>query len=419
MLFVDQVRRGDPRLRWLGVLFFCGFALLLSGLSYVQIVSQEKYANSLKLQSFRTVRVPASRGRIFDRNGQVLADNQPRYNINLFLEDIRSQFTYEYTNSVVKEFVAAHHRRPKTEAEKSEVSRIARYRVVSNIVWQVSSAVLPTPLILMADGFEKHYSEKRAIPMPIVTDLTPQQMAIFMERAWDLPGIELEVEPYRFYPHGSLAAHALGYVIREKNEEDANDNDVAFHYRLPDYQGATGLEGGFNNELRGAAGAKAILVNNVGYRQSEETWQEPVPGKSVVLTVDLEIQKAAERALLMSGPDTRGAAVVLDCRTGDILAMASAPTYDLNMFVRPREFSTNEWNRLQDDVLTPQYNRALQGTYHPGSTFKIIVALAGFEAGMINPADVVIVPPEKQYILGNRKIADTAPAGIYDFKERN
>src|SRR5678816_3979404 len=132
MLFVDQVRRADPRLRWLGVLFFCGFALLLAGLYYVQIVSREKYENSLKIQSFRTVRVPAARGRIFDRNGNVLADNQPRYNINLFLEDIRSQFVYEYTNSIVKEFVAINHRRPNTE-EKNELSRVARYRVASNI----------------------------------------------------------------------------------------------------------------------------------------------------------------------------------------------------------------------------------------------------------------------------------------------
>src|SRR6185295_7967223 len=172
MLFVDQVRRADPRLRWLGVLFFCGFAVLLTGLYYVQIVSQEKYENSQKIQSFRTVRVPAARGRIFDRNGNVLADNQPRYNINLFLEDIRSQFTYEYTNSVVKEFFAVHQRKPKTEAERSEVARTARYRVASNIVRQISSAVLPLPLVLVPAAFEKHYAEKRAIPMPIVTDLT-------------------------------------------------------------------------------------------------------------------------------------------------------------------------------------------------------------------------------------------------------
>src|SRR5262249_26463617 len=90
---------------------------------------------------------------------------------------------------------------------------------------------------------------------------------------------------------------------------------------------------------------------------------------------------------------------------------------DPNMFVRPRDFGTNEWARMTNEVLIPQYNRALQGTYHPGSTFKIIVALAGFDAGMINPADTVTVPPDKRYWLGKRPIRDTAPPGVYDFKE--
>src|SRR6188768_3826616 len=102
MLVIDQVRRSDPRLRFLGAMILFGFCVLLTGLWYVQIVSGRKYENSLKVQAFRTVRVPAARGRILDRNGQVLVDNQPQFNINLYLEDIRGQFTYEYTNSLKK-----------------------------------------------------------------------------------------------------------------------------------------------------------------------------------------------------------------------------------------------------------------------------------------------------------------------------
>src|SRR5688572_25276299 len=132
MLVIDQVRRSDPRLRGLALLFFCGFAVLLVGLWYVQIVSGRKYEDSLKVQSFRTVRVPAARGRVLDRNGQVLVDNQPRFNINLYLEDIRAQFTYEYTNSVKREFVAKNGRSPKL-SERGQLEQHARYRVVSNI----------------------------------------------------------------------------------------------------------------------------------------------------------------------------------------------------------------------------------------------------------------------------------------------
>lgn len=415
MFFLDQVRRSDPRLRALALVIFLGFTVLLVGLWFVQVVSQRKYENSLRIQAFRTVRVPAARGRILDREGRVLVDNQPRFNINLFLEDIRPQFTFEYTNSVKKEFVAKYGRTPKN-TERWDLEREARYRVASNIVWKVSSAVLPQPLLLNPYGFEKHYREQRAIPMSLVTDLTPQQIALFMGTASDLPGVELEVEPYRFYPHGSLAAHALGYTLRDQGKDEEKEGDISFHYRMADYQGATGLEGGFNNDLRGKPGAKAILVNNIGYRQSEETWIDPLPGKNLVLTLDTEVQKAAERALNMTGADTRGAVVVLDVRNGDVLAMASAPSYDLNMFVRARDYSQSDWDRLNDPILTPQYNRALQGAFHPGSAFKIVVALAAFEAGVMDLETKVYNPG--YYMLGKRRIEDNnAPEGWWAFHE--
>jgi penicillin-binding protein 2 len=418
MLVIDQVRRSDPRLRSLALLFFVGFAILLIGLWFVQIVSGRKYEDSQKVQAFRTVRLPAARGRILDRNGQVLVDNQPRFNINLYLEDIRAQFTYEYTNSLKKEFVARHGRSPKS-TERWELEREARYRVVSNIVWQVSTAVSPQPLILNQTVFEKLYREKRAVPMSIVTDLTPHQIALFFGKASALPGVQLEVEPYRFYPYGSLAAHALGYTRREEVLEEEEGEDGLFNYRtipVTEYHGVTGLEGGFDEELRGKAGIKAILVNNIGYRQSEETWIEPSPGKNLVLTLDLEIQKAAETALAMSGPDTRGAVVVLNVKNGDVLAMASAPAYDLNMFVRSREYSTNDWNRLNDEILRPQFNRALQGAYHPGSTIKMLVALTAFEAGVADLNTSVYNPGFIK--VGSRPIKDNnAPIGEWAFME--
>lgn len=415
MLVIDQVRRSDPRLRFLGLIVFVGFSVLLTGLWYVQIVSQRKYENSLKVQSFRTVRIPAARGRILDRNGEVLADNQPRYKINLFLEDIRPQFLYEYTNSVKKEFIARNGRSPKG-AERWELERQARYQVVSNIVWQVSAAVLPQPLVLNPTPFERHYREQRAIPLSLVTDLTPQQIALFMEKASHFPGIELEVEPYRFYPHGSLAAHALGFTRKEQKIDERDEAAIRFNYPIAVDEGISGLEFGFDEELQGKEGAKAILVNNIGYRQSEETWIEPTAGKNLVLTLDLEIQKSAERALAMSGPETRGAVVVMNCRNGDILALASAPSYDLNMFVRGRDYSKADWARLEDPILAPYYNRALQGAYHPGSTFKIIVALAAFEAGVMG-LDYKVYNPGYS-MVGRRRIEDNnAPVGEWAFTE--
>src|SRR5688500_3486254 len=198
--------------------------------------------------------------------------------------------------------------------------------------------------------------------------------------------------------------------------EDFDDNEIRFNYPIAVDDGVTGLEQGFNDDLLGKEGAKAILVNNIGYRESEETWIEPSAGKNVVLTIDMEIQRSAERALAMSGPETRGAVVVMNVRNGDILALASAPTYDLNMFVRPRDYSKGEWERMDDPVLRPQYNRALQGFYHPGSIFKIIVGLAAFEAGV--DLDYSVHNPG-YYMVGKRSIDDhNAPkGGDYSFIE--
>ena len=146
-MIVDQTKRGDTRLRFLAAGLFFGLFILLAGLWYVQVVSSKKYKDSLKQQAFRTLRVPGARGRILDRHGQVLADNQPRYNINLYLEDIRHLFLYEYTNSLKKEFFTKHGRNPKSTKEKLELSAEARYRAVSNIVWQVSSALSAAPVV--------------------------------------------------------------------------------------------------------------------------------------------------------------------------------------------------------------------------------------------------------------------------------
>src|SRR5436190_9336687 len=249
--------------------------------------------------------------------------------------------------------------------------------------------------------------------MELVTDLSSDQIALFMERAVDVPGIELEVEPYRFYPNGMLAAHTLGYVQQEMEPE--GEEEIRFRYRLPDYKGKSGVESGYDDDLRGKAGAKAILVNNIGYRQHEEVWDSPDAGKNVVLTLDVDLQKAAEKALSGGASDTRGAIVAMNCRNGDILALVSAPAFDPNMFVRPRDYSSNDWTRLNDEILAPQYNRALQGAYNPGSIFKVIVALACFENNIMTPDQTVNNPG--YYTLGRRKIRDTAPPGEYDFKE--
>jgi penicillin-binding protein 2 len=192
--------------------------------------------------------------------------------------------------------------------------------------------------------------------------------------------------------------------------------DAYFSYRLPDYRGVVGIEAGFDSLLRGRAGAEAVLVNNLGYRQTVNVWSQPEPGHNVVLTIDLTIQQAAERSLMQhQGADARAAIVVMDVRSGDVLAMVSTPAIEPNYFVgglTPDEFQ-KETARLNDPQLRPQINRATQENYAPGSIFKPIIGLAALEAGL--DPDARVDNPGYVYV-GRRHITDLAPPGQYNFR---
>ncbi|MEP6663911.1 MAG: penicillin-binding transpeptidase domain-containing protein, partial [Verrucomicrobiota bacterium] len=416
MLIFDQLRRDDIRLRIISIGVLVGVVILLAGLWWVQIVSSRRYQENLKNQSFRSVRVPALRGKILDRDGETLAENRPRFDVNLYLEDLRDQFTFEYKNSVRPEFLRAHPQSRVTTGIRNLLVSEARYRVASNLTAQIT-AKLQEPQILDQKRFIQHYTQRPYIPFPILQNLTPRQVATFAEQLTGMEGVEMEIQPLRTYPNGSTAAHLLGWIQRHDKPDD--DEEIDCKYYLPDFVGRAGIEQDFDSALRGKAGVKSLLVNNVGYRQREETilWQEP--GKNLFLTIDLEIQKVAEKALAGAQADTRGAVVVMDVRNGDVLAMASAPTFDPNVF--PNGISTEEWQKLNDDKYRHMFNRATYGAYPPGSTLKILTAIACFEAGVLNPREIFHVdvdpqnPPKGCIFVERRKIRDTANTGDYDF----
>src|SRR5262245_1682250 len=198
MLIIDQLKRGDKPLQVLAGTVAVGILILLGGLWYVQVMAAQRYRNDLQIQSFRTVRVPAVRGKILDRNGTPLADNRPSYNINLYLEELRSSFREEYTNRVRKEFFAANPARKNVSKEvAAELERLARFRVVSNLLGQVSYS-LNEPQLLDEKMFNRHYADQRSLPYPLLKDLSFQQVASFVERSGDLPSMDLDVQPMRF-----------------------------------------------------------------------------------------------------------------------------------------------------------------------------------------------------------------------------
>jgi penicillin-binding protein 2 len=431
MLIFDELKKNDPQLRLVAVVLAGGLLVLLAGLWWVQIVSAREYESHLETQSYRTVRIPAVRGKILDRNGRVLAENRPQYNLGLYLDDLRKQFDAAYGQSlaqaraVQEQLIAAREKklgRSLTKVERrqfaltpearEQLREQARFHVASDVVMRVSER-LDQPLALNGATFGRHYETKRALPYPLLTNLDNVQIARFEEQYSGTLGVDLDLQAIRVYPFGTTAGHLLGYLQRDDRSEQGED--ASFSYRLPDYRGVVGVEGGSDAQLRGRAGAEAVLVNNLGYRQSENILSPSEPGHNVVLTLDMDIEEAAESSIeRRQGTNARAAAVVMDVRTGDVLAMVSSPA------INP-DYAANDPQYLDDPQLRPQINRATQENYAPGSIFKTVVGLACLEAGL-NPEQIYEVqsdpfrPGKGCIYIGRRKIDDTVTPGPYNFR---
>ena len=413
MLIFDQLKKSDRPLQLLAAAILLSMLLLLAGLWYVQVLSTQRYRNNLQVQSFRTVRVPAVRGKILDRNRIPLAENRPSYNLNLFLEELRPLFRAEYTNRVRKEYLAANTGLTNVpRGSVPELERQARYRVVSNLLLNVSAS-LQDPRLLIERHFHNHYDSQRSLPYPLLRDLSATQVAAFSEKSGHIPSLDLDVQPIRAYPHKSLASHVLGHLRRDDTPQ--GDEELPVKFLLPDYVGVSGIEAFFDKELRGQAGVRSVLVNSMAYRQREEMLLDPQPGQNVVLTIDYYIQQATERALGGAESHLRAAAVVMDVRSGDILAMASAPTFDPSLFLGP--IPPAEWERLSDEKLHPMFNNAAYGIFPAGSTFKIVDALAALECGELDPEEIYHSKGYFQLTGRSRPIRDTAGEGNFNFEK--
>jgi penicillin-binding protein 2 len=411
MFVFPTLKQRDRRLRVLAVVMGLGLFVLLSGLWFVQIVCASRFESNSRKQSLKRVGMPAIRGKILDRDGQVLADNRPHYDAILYLEDLQSQFGEAFTR-LTKDYASQHplavqaNGRVHLTAEASrELQLEADCQVVSNITFQVGAS-LQEQRIFNTNAFLRHYTNYPYVPFDIVPDLAPRQVARFAEQLSGLPELEMETQPVRSYPNGALAAHILGYVQRESFDAEQ------VSYTLPDYEGRSGVERVFDSKLRGRPGVKLVLVNSLNYRQHEDIETPNEPGGDIYLTIDLAVQRAAEKALAAAQANVRGAVVVMDVRNGDILAMASAPAFDPNNYVAG--LTPNEMTALNDPKNMPQINRAIDGAYPPGSTFKIITAIACLESGL-DPNEVYDSPGEYRASPNSRPIGDTAGAGKFDF----
>jgi penicillin-binding protein 2 len=362
MIISAPFRENNPRLRAIGTIIAGGLFLLLGALWRVQIMRGQHYDNKQDAQSLRRIRIPAARGEIVDRNGVVLANNRPSYDIAIYLDQMGV---------------------PK----KSNVVTVA----------QANLGILGSELGLqnkLADrDIKLHYQKRRPLPMPVWHDLPPEQVAAFSERASNLPGADLIVMPVRQYPLGSLAAHLIGYVGKADADDD-DDEIEKFHYYQPDSVGKQGVEKACDEYLRGSPGGHTIRVNPAGTIKDDLGEKQAERGGRVTLTIDVRLQRILEKALgeapPTAGRQLSGAVVLLDVRTGEVLALASAPSFDPNIFSPGTPGQMIE--AVMNNPASPMLNRTIGARYPPGSTFKPITLLAGLESGVISPQDTVTCP---------------------------
>ncbi len=253
MLIFDQLKQNDAPLRLVALVMAAGLCLLLAGLWWVQVVSGHEYRSHLETQAYRTVRIPAVRGKILDREGRVLAENRPRYNLSLYLDDLRKQFDDAYSPlhkqalEIQKQNIAAKEKklgRSLTKAERKQFAFTtdqwqqlrmqARLSVANNLVAQVGQQ-LGQPLAFDAAKFERAYETRLALPYTILPNLNESQIARFEEKFSGGLGADLELQAARIYPAGATAAHLLGYLRSDDSSQEGEDAD--FNYRLPDYRG--------------------------------------------------------------------------------------------------------------------------------------------------------------------------------------
>jgi len=341
----------DRRIHRLVFVVMGVFLVLALSLAYLQLgPASETYRRLADRNRIRILDIPAPRGEIFDRNGCALATNRPAFGLSLvFLgwDEVRQ-----------------------SAARLGELLGLDPARVQERV---------------RAQGYRLYQ------PVRILDDLTPEQQSVVEEHSSELPGVVIEVRPRRYYPLGTTAAHVLGY-LREVGPEELSQKG----YKLGDMIGRSGLEAALEESLRGQDGGRQVEVNHRGFPVRDiPPVTHPVPGKDVYLTIDLELQQAAENALARTigrlqekYPGARaGAVVALDVHTGEVLALVSYPAFDPNVFTRP--VAADEWAQLTSPD-RPLWNRAIGGVYAPGSTFKMVTAIAALMEGKVTPEEKVV-----------------------------
>jgi len=423
--------------------FLTGFLYVIGGLVFRQLIQSSDLKEQSDTQSRRVVLRPPARGRIYDRNGFPLVDNRARWSVKADLASLQKEFRAEYLR-----LLAAEKAREAVSIDREKIMEDARVRVLQgwlNKVWfvidetnrnakerkvftKLTPVTAPTERQVNIEQLRKHLRERRALSFTLLNDLAfpgagqaltaedgNKSVARFIEQFPVEGPIRLEQDIVRTYPFGALAAHVLGYV---KDTDALPDNvDDISEVRIESLQklhytgktGAAGIELSYNQVLSGRSGWELWSKTSSGYNQTRLKYSEPEQGGNVMLSLDYRIQQAAESALSKLKDPLGGllpaAAVMIDVHSGEILALASQPSFD------PNRLADRVSSRYYDEVEKSGgwLNRTTQGLYAPGSTFKVITAMAGMRKKVVDWDDILNCGPF--FRVGNRDFPEHEPVG--------
>lgn len=325
------------RIRFLSALVSALVAVIAVGYWYVQLVRGEEYRQLAEENRLRKLPIKAPRGLIYDRHGRLLVENVPSYNLML---------------------------------DRSRARHLGRSLAFA-------AGVLGRPPAELQGVLDRYKGIPQFTPVLLAENLTLSQVSRFGVIGLEYPEFEVEVHHLRLYRHGAQTASVLGYLGEVTGDEMESSQGL---YKAGDLVGKKGIEQTYDSVLRGKDGERAVVVDSRGELLEEFRREPAIPGKTLNLTLDLDLQQEAARWL--DGPEKVGAIVALDPHNGEVLAMVSSPSYNPNLFAR--RLQADDWKALIEDPYHPLQNRAIQNTYSPGSTFKIIMATAGLTEGVFN-----------------------------------
>jgi penicillin-binding protein 2 len=341
------------RLRAFAAVVFCLFSMLVSRLWYLQILKGADFRDQAENNRTRTVRAVAPRGVITDWEGDPLVTNGAQFTVFVDPKDL----------------------------PKDDAAREAEYALLADLLKGAPKPLTPEGVAEL----RKRAKKKNADPIAVSEGVDMHTLARLYENGPRLPGVNADPEPVRQYPQKHLASHVVGYIGPISDKELADPDNVKLGYQGSDFIGKDGVEKQYDHLLNGTEGGTVYEVDAKGRRKRELERDEPVVGATLRLTLQRRVQQLAEQRL---SAYKGGAAVMVDVHTGRVLAMASAPAFDPNVFAK-RPLHHDVWNAINDPKVAPLVNRSITSVQPPGSTFKIITSAAGLATGKITDGTYV------------------------------